>query len=245
MTPPGTGIGIASVLNAASSTPGAIAPGEIIAIKGTGLGPAVGTSAGLDPATGLVQTTVAGTRVFFNNQAAPLLYVSATQINVIVPFEVAGLSPVSMQVEYQGVRAPAVTMQTGKAAPAAFTLNATGVGQALAANGDGTLNGPANPAPQGSYVTIYFTGGGLTNPPGVTGSITGLVQKRLTESISVTVGGQNASVPFAGAAPALVDGVGQLNIKLGDNTPAGPAQPLIITVAGVSSPVTATLAIAP
>jgi uncharacterized protein (TIGR03437 family) len=92
-------------------------------------------------------------------------------------------------------------------------------------------------------VTIYFTGGGQTNPPGVTGSVTGLVLKSLTQPVSVTVGGLPATVAFAGAAPTFVDGVLQLNIRLADNTPSGSALPLSIVVGGVSSPAGVTLAV--
>jgi uncharacterized protein (TIGR03437 family) len=58
----------------------------------------------------------------------------------------------------------------------------------------------------------------------------------------VSVGGQPAMVSFDGSAPTLVDGVDQLNIQLAANTPSG-AQPVVITVGGVSSPATVTLAV--
>ena len=71
----------------------------------------------------------------------------------------------------------------------------------------------------------------------------GATLKRVAQTVSVTVGGQPATVAFAGAAPTLVDGVNQLNIKLSDATPTGSAQPVVLTIGGVSSPATATLAI--
>jgi uncharacterized protein (TIGR03437 family) len=133
-------------------------------------------------------------------------------------------------------------VQVANASPGAFTLNETGSGPVVAANQDGTINGPSNPAAKGSYVTIYFTGGGQTDPAGVTGSVTGLVLKWLTQAISVTVGGQPATVSFDGSAPTLVDGVDQLNIKLAANTPSG-AQPVAITIGGISSPASATVSV--
>jgi uncharacterized protein (TIGR03437 family) len=90
---------------------------------------------------------------------------------------------------------------------------------------------------------VYFTGGGSTNPAGVTGSVTGLVVKKLTQTAAVTVADQPATVSFAGAAPTFLDGVGQLNIRLADNTPPGPAQPLILTIGINSTPATATIAV--
>jgi len=234
---------VTSVTNSASGAPGAIAPGEIVTIKGSGLGPAVGALFTVNPNTGMVDTTLAGTRVFFGGFAAPITYVSAVQINAIVPYEVAGQSQIIMQVEYPGIRSAGTTLQVANAAPGVFTFNATGSGQAIAANQDGSFNGPSTPAPKGSYVTIYFTGGGLTDPPGMTGSVSGSTLKSLTRTASVTVGGVAATVVFAGAAPALVDGVDVLVIRIADNTPSGSSLPLAVNVGGLSSPTTAMIAV--
>jgi uncharacterized protein (TIGR03437 family) len=158
-------VAVTSVINAASSVTGAIAPGEIVAIRGVGLGSAIGISYSVDPNTGKVETTLAGTQVFFGGVAAPILYESASQINAIVPYEIGGQSQLIMQVHYQGVVSAGTTLQVTSAAPGIFTLNATGSGQAAAINGDGSLNGLANPAHAGGYLSIYFTGGGQTTPP--------------------------------------------------------------------------------
>jgi uncharacterized protein (TIGR03437 family) len=149
---------------------------------------------------------------------------------------------VSIQVQYQGISSASTAVQVSSASPGAYTLNASGTGPVVAANQDGTLNGRGNPAAKGSYVTIYFTGGGQTNPPGVTGSVTGTVLKWLTQGISVAVGGQPATVTFDGSAPTLVDGVDQLNIQLSPTTPSG-VQPVVITVGGISSPSSGTVAV--
>jgi trimeric autotransporter adhesin len=243
VTAPAPSVVVTSVANAASGASRAIAPGEMVAIKGSGLGPAAGLSFSLDPVTGMVDTTLAGTQVFFGSYAAAITYTSAGQINTIVPYEIAGQSQITMQVQYQGASSAGIVLQVAIAAPGAFTFNGTGTGQAIAANQDGTFNGASNPAAPGSYVTVYFTGGGETNPPGVDGSVTGLVLKWLTQPVTVTVGGVAATVAFDGAAPTFVDGVGQLNIQLANNTPSGTALPLVITVGGINSAATATLSV--
>ena len=233
---------ITGVRHSATDLSGPIAPGEIITIVGAGLGPTTGTSFSVDPSTGMADTTLAGTQVFFGSIAGPITYTSATQINVIAPYEISGLSQVAIQVQYQGNTSTSQNVQVVAASPGAFTLNSSGSGPVVAANQDYSINGPSNPAAQGSYVTIYFTGGGQTNPPGVTGSVTGSVLKWLTQPISVTVGNQPAIVSFDGSAPTFVDGVDQLNIRLSPNTPSG-AQPVVITMGGISSPTTVTLAV--
>ena len=198
----------------------------------------------VDPSTGKMVSQLAGTTVLFNGVAAPLLYASATQVNAIVPYEAAGCTQAMLQVQYQGVLSSSMTLPCATAAPGIFTFNASGSGPAAAANQDGTFNGPSSPAAKGSYVTLYFTGGGQTNPAGVTGSITGTsTLKWLTQTTSVTVGGVAATVAFDGAAPTFVDGVLQLNIQLSGNTPSGSALPVVIKVGTASSPATATLAV--
>ena len=231
---------ISSITNSGTSIQGPIAPGELFTIKGTNLGPTIGASFSVNAAGG-VNPALAGTQVMVGSVAAPVLYTSATQINAIAPYEISGQSQVTVQVQYQGGAAVQAVLVTN-ASPGAFTLNASGSGPVVAANQDGTINGPNNPAAKGSYVTIYFTGGGQTNPPGATGSVTGTVLKWLTQPISVTVGNQPATVSFDGSAPTFVDGVDQLNIQLSANTPSG-TQPVVIIIGGVSSPSSVTLAV--
>jgi uncharacterized protein (TIGR03437 family) len=235
---------VSAVVNAASWTGSAIAPGELVVLGGTMLGPSTGVAGTVDPSTGKMVSQLAGTTVLFNGVAAPLLYTSATQVNAIVPYEETGCTQATLQVQYQGVLSSSMTLPCASAAPGIFTFNASGAGPAAAANQDGTFNGPSSPAAKGSYVTLYFTGGGQTNPAGVTGSITDtLTLKWLTQNTTVTVGGIAATVAFDGAAPTFVDGVLQLNIQLDAGTPSGSALPVVIKVGNASSPATATLAV--
>jgi uncharacterized protein (TIGR03437 family) len=241
---PASPVVVSAVVNAASWTGGTVAPGELVVIGGTMLGPSTGIPGTVDPSTGKMVSQLAGTTVLFDGVPAPLLYTSGTQVNAIVPYEETGCTQATLQVQYQGVLSSSMTLPCATAAPGIFTFNASGAGPAAAANQDGTFNGPSSPAAKGSYVTLYFTGGGQTNPAGVTGSITGTATlKWLTQTASVTVGGVAATVAFDGAAPTFVDGVLQLNIQLSANTPTGSALPVVITVGTVSSPNTATLAV--
>jgi uncharacterized protein (TIGR03437 family) len=241
VTGTGSAMFLTSLTNSASGAGGAIAPGELVTIKGGMLGPATGVSFTTNP----VATMLGGTQVSFGGLAAPIVYASATQINAIVPWEVAGQSQVNLLVQYAGASATIPAVPVANAAPGVFTFDSTGVGQAVAANQDYSYNGPTNPAEAGSYVTVYFTGGGVTNPPGVTGSVSGTVLRYLTQfpSVTATVGGVPATVTFAGAAPGLVDGVCQLNIQLSASTPAGNALPLVIAVGGQRSTAAATLSV--
>jgi uncharacterized protein (TIGR03437 family) len=239
---PASPVRVVSFANAASGARVAIAPGELVAIKGAGLGPAAGVSFALNSGGG-VDTSLSGVRVTFGGVAAPVLYASAAQINAVVPYEIAGQTQVAMQVSYAGSVSAAMPVAVAGVVPGVFTANATGTGQANASNQDGTRNTPFTPADRGSFVTMYFTGGGQTNPPGASGSVNGNTLKRLAQTVTATVGGVPAAVTFAGSAPGMVDGVMQLNLQLSPNTPVGGAQPVVLTIGGVSSAANVTLAV--
>jgi uncharacterized protein (TIGR03437 family) len=150
-------------------------------------------------------------------------------------------------VEYNGQQSVAFPLRVARVAPGIYTLNSTGSGQAAAINQDGTFNGPPGPstvpAAQNAAIVIFATGGGQTNPPSITGSVSPINQLlRLTGTITATIGGQPATVEFAGAAPGLVTGVIQLNLR---PTPGvrGNALQVVITIDGISSPLGPTVAI--
>jgi len=77
-----------TVVNSASQAEGRITPGELISIYGNGMGPTTGVSFTLDPITRKVHTNLAGTEVYINGAAAPVLFASDKQVNAIIPFEV-------------------------------------------------------------------------------------------------------------------------------------------------------------
>jgi uncharacterized protein (TIGR03437 family) len=61
-----------AVVNSASGVSGPVTAGEMVTIYGTGLGPASGALFSIDPTTNMVDTILAGTRVFFGSVAAPI-----------------------------------------------------------------------------------------------------------------------------------------------------------------------------
>ena len=193
---------ISGIANAASGVRGSIAPGEIVIISGDKLGPAEGVNFKLTSG-GTVDTTLAGTQVFFDEVPAPLLYVSSGQINAIVPYEVAGRGIVQTTVSAQGVKSDPYTIQVGATAPGIFTTGQNGRGPAAALNSDNGLNAllpPYLPAKRAALCNCSRTGEGLLQPPLVTGSVTEGTHIPVAE-VKATVAGLPAEVVFAGAAP--------------------------------------------
>ncbi|MEO7141973.1 MAG: IPT/TIG domain-containing protein, partial [Bryobacteraceae bacterium] len=91
-TPPGTTpASVSAVSNAASYFSGFVAPGEIVLIQGSGLGPAQLTQFQVD-SSGNIGTQLAGTTVSFNGMLAPIIYTSATAVAAIVPYEISSAS---------------------------------------------------------------------------------------------------------------------------------------------------------
>ena len=184
---------------------------------------------------GRVATTLAGTSLTFNGKPAPLLYVSAGQLSAIVPYGLTGAA--QMQVTYHGTLSNAVPVTITDAAPALFTVNASGSGQAAVLNQDGSVNSPSNPAAKGSVIVLYGTGESNTGPGGVDGQLAAAVYPKPILPLTVTVDGQPAQVLYAGAAPGQVAGLLQVNVLVPDGTQAG-SVPVVITVGTKSSPLT-------
>ena len=189
------------ILNAASLLPGPIAAGEAITLIGSGIGPS-------------------NTTVSFDSVAAPLLYADLNQINLVVPFEVSGKASTVLTISNNGQVTPPLTVAVAPAAPAIFTQGATGVGQAVALNQDGSMNTPLNPASRGSIVTVYLTGSGQPNP----------ATRRRPLSFTATIDGFPAEILSSEPAPGLLAGVSQVNLRVPNSAGASLTAPVYIRV---------------
>ncbi len=212
----------------------AVAPGELISIFGEGIGPATPAGPRIN-AAGLVDAVLSGTKVLFGEIAAPLLYVSQRQISGVVPYAVAGSTTVELRIERDGTRSDPVPLRVVRVAPALFSLDGSGRGQGAILNTDYSLNSPSNPANWNSIVMLFGTGEGQSEPPGVDGKISREVLPRPLLPVEVTVGGKPVEVLYAGAAPGLVAGVFQINVRLPPGYDMSGDQPVEVKVSGVTS----------
>lgn len=182
-----------------------IAPGEEIRILGTQIGPATATPGVIDG--GVLTSNVAGVEVKFDGAAVPLLWVSAQEIDLVAPFELATKSSTTIQVQYNGAQSnPAQVAVTGTA------LQILGI-----FNGDYSFNSATNPAKAGSVVSLYLSGAGQTNPPSQNGPVNTFPLAAPAMPIPVEWTGNDSNKPtilpvtFAGAAPGLAAGILQVN----------------------------------
>lgn len=236
---------ISAIVNAASGAT-AIAPGALVKINGQNLGPASGAPDPLAGASGLVGTNLSNVRVLFNGTPAPVIGASSASVLAMVPYTAALNSTSNVQVEYLNSRSDSFQAQIAPSAPGVFTADGTGQGPALAFSFDPglfilALNSSLNPAAAGSNLLFYITGAGVLNPPAVDGRIETAILPQPSQSVSVTIGGQPATVQAA-SAPGSVSGILLVNVTVPAGVPSGSA-PLVVTVGTASSQSGVTLAV--
>jgi uncharacterized protein (TIGR03437 family) len=205
------------IVNGASFS-GAMAPGGIMSIFGGNLAPATGSAFGTP-----LPTLLAGTWVTINGIPAPLYYVSPTQLNVQIPYEVPA-GPATLRIDNNGESVFA-NFSVSAAAPAIFTFN-------------GGAPVPYTTAARGQEIVLYFTGAGGVSPTVNDGAApaagTPLADlPKPVEPVSVTVGGATATIDFIGI-PTWSVGVVQINYTIPASAPLGP-QPVVVSVGGVTS----------
>jgi uncharacterized protein (TIGR03437 family) len=194
----------------------------------------------LTPDGSAITNTLAGVQVLFDGTPAPLIFVSAGQINTIVPYGVAGKTTTNIQVQNPMGSSAAFTKNVQASTPGIFTQDRSGLGPGAILNQDYQLNGNAARAARGDQVMIYLTGAGVTNPASADGSITGN-PPALTLPASVTIGGVDAPVMYQGAAPGSVAGLTQIN-ALVPNGNTG-VLPIVVKIGSAQSQAGVTVAV--
>ena len=217
-------ISAAGIVGAADFMGGGVAPGEIVSIFGQDMGPAEGVIPGFDPETGRLPGSVEGVGVFFGGTPAPLFFVRGDQINAQVPYEVAGLDHVDVQVIAPNRVGNTVSIPVVASHPGVFNA---------VLNQDFSVNSSENPAAPRSFISLFVTGQGLVDPAVTTGAPATAPFPVPKLPIKVTVGGRNASSIAAVLAPAFVGWL-QVNAQLSAETASG-AQDVIVSIGEQSS----------
>jgi uncharacterized protein (TIGR03437 family) len=224
---------LAAVMNSASYTSASIAPGEVVTLFGTGMGPAALTAYQLD-ANHRIATQLAGVQVAFNGYYAPLIYVSDKQSAAVVPFELAGAASAQVVVQYNSRIAATVTVPVTNTMPGLFSASQGGSGPGAIQNSDQSYNSAANPAAAGSQIVLWISGLGALTPAQANGSFVGSPLPSLQFPVTVNIGGVPAQVVYSGPAPTAVAGLYQVNCVIPPGTPSGNAA-VTVTADGRSS----------
>lgn len=231
-----------SVVHAATAVAGAVSPGQILVIYGSRLGPANLTTLALD-AQGRVTSVLAGARVFFDGVPSPMVYASAGQLSVIVPYSVSGKTSTQVVVDVNGIKSNASTLAVVASSPGLFSVDFSGKNQVAALNEDGSVNSAANPAEAGKLIVIYGTGAGTFRSHPVDGAVIGFPLPEFLTPLTLEIGDSPAEISYAGPAPGLVSGVFQINARVPASTPAGAQVPIRVLSGMTASPVDTTIAV--
>jgi uncharacterized protein (TIGR03437 family) len=233
------------VASAATGDEGAVAPGEIVALYSNGatIGPAGAT--GLTVENGAVTTSAGGAQVFFDGQPAPITYAGPLQINCVVPYGISGdVTHVEIRLNGQVLFPSAdVAVPVAASAPGIFTLDGTGRAGGAVLNQDNTLNTPDNPAARDSVIVLWATGDGAADPRVADGTVNTSVFPKPVLPVSVRVGGVPAKAEYAGAAPSLVAGAMQINVRVPLDVVSGPRVPVVVVVGDAASPAGVSIAV--
>jgi uncharacterized protein (TIGR03437 family) len=225
------------IVNAASFLPpglpsGALARGGIITIFGTGLGPAAGVQVSSFP----LQTTFQGVSVSVAQGATQVaaipVYVSASQLNVLLP-STAPLGKVSLRVNYNNAVSNPVPAQVVNTALGLFAIGG-GAGPAVVQNFVSAASQPVNTfqttATAGQTMIAYGTGlGPITGPDNVAPP-----SGNLSAAVQVFVGGVQAAVQYSGRSPCC-SGLDQIVFQIPAGAPTGCWVPLYMTAGGVTT----------
>jgi uncharacterized protein (TIGR03437 family) len=222
-----------------------VAPGQLLTLYGTNL-----ATEGIGPSTNGFPTSFNGVTIAFNGIAAPILYTAGTQINLQVPYEIAGQTQVTMQVTSQSVspalsesyifavatRQPSIFVGAASFGAPVFdiaTCNGQTIAglQPLAFNADGTVNSCANPASAGSMVTIFLNGLGITSPAQTTGAISPSAVAISPVAAAASASGSTGALPTQ-TLPGEIASVAQVQVPV-----ASPSSTLSLGVLDASGAV--------
>jgi len=260
---------ITAVVNAASYATGTVtapdigtvSPGELVSIYGTNLGPTTPAAMSITGGGFVDTVSASGVAVTVDGTAAPLIYVSETQINVQVPYE-AAIGTKKVVSVTNGTNPPVTASVTVAAtAPGLFTADGSGSGQLAALNYNATtkaytFNNSTTLAKIGDTVILYLTGEGIYDSAPLLGgaSDTGFVIPpglAVTPQVSplptVSIGGVDATpgVAYAGPIVGSIIGVLQINVKVPAGSTTGTQVPVSVTIGANGSQAGTTLAVHP
>jgi uncharacterized protein (TIGR03437 family) len=217
-------ISAGGVVNSASFEP-KLVPGSLISIFGSDL-----STARQEAAAVPLPTSLAGASVTIAGKPAPLVFVSPTQINAQVPYDIPVGAETTVAVNVNGKASPSSQVRVVSQAPGVFQF---GEKRAVVQNSDNTVNMTNNGAEAESWVIAYATGGGEVDNPVPTGSAAPLSPlARHKGNVTATINGTMAEVAFAGLTPQYI-GLTQVNFKV-PRLAAG-TYPLVISVNGEAS----------
>jgi uncharacterized protein (TIGR03437 family) len=168
--------------------------------------------------------TLGDVQLLYNDEPAPLYFVSPGQINFLVPMNAprSGTAQLVLVQASTGQVLASGVMQMADASPAFFTANMTGIGQIAALNQDNSVNSAGSPAGRNEVIQLFLTGQGFVpNAPPDGEAPSGLVTTADRPRVWIEPDYvPDDYVQFSGLAPGFT-GLWQINVKIPDRTAPG------------------------
>lgn len=217
------------VLNAADNSTG-LSPGGLMSLYGNDLSPVNLASRELPLPTALGESCLT-----VNGIPTPILFVSPSQINAQMPFNVEG--NVTMILRTPGGVSDNYNLTVRSTAPGVFRATIDGnndIPTVVRAENNEVVT-LTNPIRRNDGLVIMLTGLGITNPA-IDAGIPAPADPPLTSLVqpTVTLGGTALQITFAGLSAGQV-GVYQINAKVPNIIPTGVEVPLTIDAGGAST----------
>jgi uncharacterized protein (TIGR03437 family) len=210
--PPAASVRLDSVMNLASGIGLALAPGEAIAINGSGF--------------------AADSQLSLDGVVLPLISMSTNRLVAMMPAGLATSGTREITVSSGGVQSNRVLLPSSPASPGVYSADGSGQGQAYVLNADGTANSPANPTAPGAAITLFVNGvGPLTNVSGY--AVTALPPAVFIDGFYAN--GIAATIQQVKGLPGGVYAISVYVPTVATNFPFPPQSPIDIFIGGTVS----------
>lgn len=227
------------VVNAASFTPaglpgGAVAQGSIFSIFGQNIGPGTAAQVFRFP----LENTLSGVSIEVRQGATRIaaipLFVSAGQVNALMPSN-APTGIVTLVLTYNGQASAPIAIEVARHAPGVFTATGAGMGwgslQNFVSQGLTPANSSEDTIKPGQLGILWLTGMGPISGADNVAPPTG----NLPYPVQVYVGGKQATrVDYSGRAPGI-SGLDQIVFAVPNDAPQGCFVPVFVVVNGSTS----------
>ena len=213
-----------------------VAPGSYISIFGSALSDDINQASSLP-----LPLAIDFVNVSFDVPAAKLslpgrlIYVSPGQINVQIPWELAGQSSVQVKVTIDFSRSNVYTLPLAAQSPSFFeSKDASGNSFVAALDENNRPINAGNPALRGHAIQLFANGlGAVTNQPATGDPAPFSPLAQTIAAATVDIGGKQAQVSYSGLAPGF-PGLYQLNVVVPPDASSG-IDPVAVSIGGANS----------
>lgn len=233
--------GIANAASGGQAVASVVTPGSYVAIYGTDMADSGDPGAKSLP----LPTTLNGAQVTLCGVPVPLLYASATQINLLLPQSLPSTTTCPLVVKKGTVSSAPVTLTVTPLQPGIYTVNTSGSGPGIVTNAlTAQLIDADHPAHASDFLVIYMTGlGQVVGTNGEAGPADGAAAPsdkvfHTVATVTATIGGVPTPVSFSGLTPTLA-GLYQVNVQLPQGVTPGSAVPVVVTATNADTGATA------